>query len=697
MRSKVRFFFTFFIILALVCISPSYATGQTSDSKANIIRIAIPISSDNPDTEEDSAYVGYTVEYLHEISQYNGWQYEIIKVPGTYEEGLQKALNMIRAGTADLVAPIQHDEDVGNGIYFSQNSFVTGMTVLQIPNSVYNGAGIREKVRVAALDGSIMKASANAFFKRNNIIPEYISCRDIESQIETVCSGDADVMLNSDLEHIANMSIVAEFSPQPLYFASKNKTLLQSLDSAIIYTEQANASLSDELYEKYISGNDDQELTLEEKSFIEQAEPYAVAILENHAPYQFIDDETGEYRGIAVDILNDVSQKTGLQFNFVLVKSWDELFRLINEDSIQIVAEMPYDYSFAAERELTMTRSYASSPYVLLARTGFQGPHSGQRLALTNVSSYSDGYYVGDVSRYSSMEDCIEAVQSDEADYTYVDLYTAQYFMGESRYKSMELIPQSYTPRSICFGITKPTSHELLSILNKSINQLSAADLQNIITQNVNPQRPITVMDLIIERPLQSFVFIGTISLLLACLLIFLLWRKEKISRILQRKAMEDGLTRLYNTAACRKLITQKLKQMKPDQIGVFMIMDMDNFKVINDDFGHQTGDMVLQQFAKLLRDTLRDDSIIARIGGDEFVVYLESIRSEENITIICNRLRNATHTVLAEDRSITISIGAVAAKKTDSFDTLYKLADSALYHAKNKQKDQFYLAKRND
>lgn len=66
-------------------------------------------------------------------------------------------------------------------------------------------------------------------------------------------------MLNSDLEHIANMSIVAEFSPQPLYFASKNKTLLQSLDSAIIYTEQANASLSDELYEKYISGNDDQE------------------------------------------------------------------------------------------------------------------------------------------------------------------------------------------------------------------------------------------------------------------------------------------------------------------------------------------------------------------------------------------------------------------------------------------------------
>ena len=217
MRSKVRFFFTFFIILALVCISPSYATGQTSDSKANIIRIAIPISSDNPDTEEDSAYVGYTVEYLHEISQYNGWQYEIIKVPGTYEEGLQKALNMIRAGTADLVAPIQHDEDVGDGIYFSQNSFVTGMTVLQIPNSVYNGAGIREKVRVAALDGSIMKASANEFFKRNNIIPEYISCRDIESQIETVCSGDADVMLNSDLEHIANMSIVAEFSPQPLY------------------------------------------------------------------------------------------------------------------------------------------------------------------------------------------------------------------------------------------------------------------------------------------------------------------------------------------------------------------------------------------------------------------------------------------------------------------------------------------------
>ena len=608
---------------------------------------------------------------------------------------MQKALDMLQTGTADIVAPVLYQEDMDEGIYCSQNSFATATTVIQVPNSVYDGFTLQGNVKVAVVKGSDLQDPAVKFFKRNEIEAEYVVCQDVDEQIQTVISGKADVMMNSNLEHIPDTSIVAEFLPQSLFFASSNKSILEELDSAIIHIKQANLSFSRDLYEKFTQEDDTSQLTLEETTFIQQSDPLTVAVFDHNAPYQYVDSETGEYKGISIDLLDCISEKTGLQFQFVVVESWDELLPMLEEDKVQLVAQMPYDYDFASERNVTISRSYASAPYVLVADKSFHGAESGKKLALVEVNTYTDGYYVGDVVPYPTMEDCIEAVHSGEADYTYADLYTAQYFLGDPSYNALGFTPQSYSPRSICFGVSKTSSYILLSILNKTINQISASDLQNIITENVNPLRDVTVVDVIIQHPLQAFMLIGIISLLIAVLLIGLLWKKERFSKTLRQRSMEDSLTHLYNAASCRKLVTEKLKALTPGQLGAFLIIDMDHFKEINDRNGHQMGDCVLQQFSELLGNTVREDSVIARIGGDEFVVYLESIRSEENIPVICERIRNRAHSICVNDKPVTISIGAVIARETDSYDALYKLADQALYTAKKNQRDQFHVTSR--
>lgn len=695
MRNSRKLFLILAMILPLICASPTYAMEQTITADNDTIQIAIPIFSSDVGNEEYLAYVGYTKEYLHEISQYTGLQYEIVKVPGTYEKGLQSALDMLRTGAVDLVAPVRYITEIGDDISFSQNSYATVKHIIQVPNCVYDGIELQNKIRVAVLKENGLQNAANDFFARNNITAQYIECKNADEQIQMVYSGKADVMLNSDLEHIPNTSVIAELPPQNLYFAATDKALLKELDQALIHIKQANSSFSQDLYNKYVTDSS-QSLTLEEKVFIEQSEPYAVAIIDGHAPYQYVDQKTGEYRGIAVDLLNYISQKTGLQFEFIAVNSWDEALQCIEEGKVQIIAEMPYDYDFAAERNLTITRSYALSPYVLIAKEAFPGPSSDQRLALVDINAYSDGYYIGNVIRYSTTEECIEAIRSGEADYTYVDLYTVQYYL-DADYHRFGFTPQSYEPHSVCFGIAKPTPYELLSILNKSINQLSATDMQNIITPNVNPPRDITIIDVILAHPLQSLVLIGAVGLLMACLLIFLLWRKEKISQALRMKAMEDGLTHLYNATACRKLVTHKLAEMKPTQSGAFLIMDMDNFKEINDQFGHHARDVVLQSFAAMLRNTLQGDEIIARIGGDEFVIYLESIKQEENLLSICDRICTQARSICIGEHHITISIGAVVSQAKDDYDTLYKLADKALYESKHNRKDRFHFAQRED
>lgn len=687
-----------FLLAAMVVLAMSTALASASASgdrgQGDTIRIAIPVSSDETDRDTHQGYIGYTMEYLHEIAQYTGWQYEVLEVSDSYDDGLETALDMVRRGEADLVAPVQYEDCTTEGIYFSQNIYATAMTILQVPNAVYQGVELSGTLRVATLAGSGMQAAADDFFERIGVQPIYVPCSTVNEQIQTVCSGEADVMLNSNLEYIPDMSLVAEFSPQALYFAAGDRQLLQELDDAMVYIKQANPSYSRELYMSYFDAGS-QALTLEETEFIKQSDPYVVAVLDHNEPYQYLDSETGEFCGIAVDLLHHVSQETGLQFTFVTVNSWDELLQKMESNEVQMVAAMPYDYSFASQRNLTISRSFTSSPYMLLARPGFSGPVEGQQLALTEVSTYTEGNYVGDVTRYSNMGQCIEAVHTGNADYTYVDLYTAQYYLNDPRYRALNLTPQSYTPRTLCFGLAKPTSHQLISILNKSIYQLSAANLQAIINQNVNPPREMTITDIIVDYPMESIAIIGTLSLLVAGLLLFFLWEKERVSRVLRKKAMEDSLTHLYNASAYRKLVIKQLRRMEADQLGAFLIFDLDNFKNVNDDYGHQAGDQILRQFAILLQDVMGNDSILARVGGDEFAAFFPSMEGVESIEAVCSQICQKTHSIVVGAKEISVSVGAAPAHASDDYDALYRLADGALYEAKGNKKDQYCLAQR--
>ena len=681
-----------FLVTLSLCMPYAHAAVSAAEADANPVRIAIPVSSNEADYGTASGYMGYTLEYLRAITQYTGWTYEIISVPGSYESGLMEAFEMLLDGKADIVAPLKYREDVGEGIYFSRGSYATATSILQIPNNVFEGADFRTKIRVAVLAKSNTKPYADAYFEKNQMEPQYIECRSVDEQIQAVCNGEADVMLNSNLEYIPNMTVVAEFSPQTLYFASDNRQLLKELDDALSYINQANPMFVSQLYEKHFIDTD-QELTLEETRFIQQSEPYVVAVLDGQAPYQYQDPDTGEYKGIAVDLLRRIAQDTGLEFTFLSVASWEDIPDLIRDGKIQIIAGMPYDFDFALERDLTVSRSYASAPYMLVSKTGFPGVGKGQLLALSEITTYTEGNYAGDVIHFRTMGDCIDAVRMGKADYTYVDLYTAQYFLREMSHSSLQMTSQAYTPRSVCFGLVKPTEHELLNILNKEINQISDADMQNITSQNVNQFHEITLVDIIFWYPVESILVLGVVGLTIIGLLLFLFLKKARLSRTLRRKAMEDGLTTLYNSAACRKLVMKKLSEMDANQLGAFLIMDIDDFKEVNDHYGHQTGDRILCQFSELLKETLPKDSIIARIGGDEFVVYLESVQSEAEIAAVCNRLRDASHVIFVGAEHITISVGAAAAHKNDDYDILYHLADKHMYEVKRNQKSRFSQA----
>lgn len=172
----------------------------------------------------------------------------------------------------------------------------------------------------------------------------------------------------------------------------------------------------------------------------------------------------------------------------------------------------------------------------------------------------------------------------------------------------------------------------------------------------------------------------------------------KDISNIKELKEMseKDPLTSLYNRRAIKKHIDNFLENSKEDKSSshAFIILDLDNFKTLNDTLGHVMGDIALQELSLKLIERFKDQSIIGRLGGDEFIVFLKNISSREELSKTLKKVLNDfTITYSHSDLSVAISVSigvAVFPQDGTTFQELYKKSDIALYNIKNTSKNSF-------
>lgn len=188
-----------------------------------------------------------------------------------------------------------------------------------------------------------------------------------------------------------------------------------------------------------------------------------------------------------------------------------------------------------------------------------------------------------------------------------------------------------------------------------------------------------------IRKPYEPDVMIGRIERVLL---------QEERNREIKNAALRDPLTGLWN----RSYIQSEIDSMEGTEAsGSFMILDLDNFKGINDTYGHVVGDAALIAFANTLCRFVHKDDIVSRIGGDEFAVFLKDSYGKELLSDrVESLIKEVEHElcVIKEDNSISsVSIG-ISAYPFDgkSFIELYNNADKALYYVKNNGKSGFHF-----
>lgn len=183
------------------------------------------------------------------------------------------------------------------------------------------------------------------------------------------------------------------------------------------------------------------------------------------------------------------------------------------------------------------------------------------------------------------------------------------------------------------------------------------------------------------------------IPLLIAPPLLFYLTRQQRELAIAHHELMTlattDSLTQCLNRRAFTAIVSEHLTRVAAAEgqpSGALLLIDIDHFKRINDTYGHDRGDLALVEVAKAVRAAVRDVDTVARVGGEEFAVFLPRV-SRENTEQVSERIRERISETLvgtgARPARLSASIGATMILSAASFSDLYVLADRSLYAAK--------------
>ncbi len=527
-------------------------------------------------------------------------------------------------------------------------------------------------------------------------------------------------------------------------------------------------------------------MTREEKEYIVNSAVLKAASIDGGAPLHYRDFQ-GEIRGIAVQVLDEIAERTGLVFEYYLYDSIEEAFK----SGADIYFGVTRHY---ASPDMVLSEPYLKSETILFFNSRADSNNLGDKTyAAIKGGTLPEGVNAENTLYFNNREETMAAVEKGKADYGYGNAYSVAFYILQNGYKNIVTIPRGKETREYCMAFSEENSI-LLSIINKSIAGITENQMQTLILDVASKVDRKVTFPAVIDA--YGREILGLASLVVGILLIITLSnvranrqlklqnrRYELLSHIsneflfeyhpesdrlkLSRKIRKemgsgdkarqlgsllkdkllaenkgeqdriikitsgegeagayriifsnieddqgkihsfigklidvseemaekeelltmsqlDGLTGLCNALTTRKLIGKSLKNKDLHKKDALIIIDCDNFKQINDTFGHLKGDEVLKNISRELKLAFRQSDILGRIGGDEFLVY---IRNTPSIDFIRSKCRQLITTIDKTDESVRVSIsmGIAILGNESTYEELFMKADKALYAAKRK------------
>lgn len=695
-----------FAATLLLCICRGTLSRADAGTQEKAVRVGYYILDGFQERDDNGNYTGYAYDYYAEIAQYTGWEYEFVE--GSYGD----CLNMLINGEIDIMSGLDVIGDFREKLEFSNHSMGTTQPELYAmaddEELTYDDYEAFDKKRVGVPRESDREDVLDEYCESRGISLEKVYAKDDESLDVMLQKGEIDMVFSGRAQNLSGRKALMYFDAKPAYFVtSKGSPLMTEMNETMERIMLNSPEFQLDLNEKYLDALT-QELpnfTKQEMEYIASAPALKVVYDPSWEPIEYYNEKSGEYDGISADLFALVEKYSGLHFEYIRTENFSEALECVREGKADILTGITRSYSWGKECNVYLTNSYLEAPVALIAQS-VDMQDGIRRLALPR-----DYYITGQLERqygkeaityYDSVEECVKAVSDGRADATYANSYVANSYLNRGEFRKLRLVELSVYAGNISAAVSKQCDPRLLSVINKSLNCVPNSKMDEILLNNMLKKRSMRpLQDFIYENPMDAVLIMFLTACFIMAVLAYIVWLKYRSERKIKETSRIDGLTGLYNRMETERLVRARLEEAERRNKKLLILsLDLDNFKQVNDTYGHLEGDVLLQNVARTFQENVGAGHIVGRMGGDEFLICIPKIHDDEEVVFWAEKMAGAIALLSqskAEWNKISVSIGLVVAdgKAAESFEALYQRVDEALYQAKNAGKNCYRIYKR--
>lgn len=429
-------------------------------------------------------------------------------------------------------------------------------------------------------------------------------------------------------------------------------------------------------------------------------------------PYEAIRD--GKHVGIASDYLAIVKKHSNYNFELLKTSSWEQSIEMLKSGKCQLTFML--NQTEDRNQYLKFSNVYFRTPNVLVSKR--EQPflqdisHIGDRkLAVVKnyrIVEYIDKYHPGINKLLVANEDeGMRAIADGKADVYVGSMLSLNARVQQYGYGYLKIAGWGGPEDQLRVGVIHDMAH-ILDDINNAFDQISERERIEIFSRWNNTR-------IINETDYSDFY---KAMLFLGAVILFFIFRQVQLNKFnhtlsdnndtleklhkkleianseLQNLSFKDSLTQLYNRRYFSRFIHDELKSLKrTQQNSCLMLVDIDFFKQVNDNYGHAIGDDVLAEMARVFKSIMREADLAARWGGEEFIFLLPDTTSADAKNLAGRLLDKVRENEFAAAGQLTVSIGLSQYQDNETFESWFDRTDTALYEAKAQGRDQFVLA----
>lgn len=703
-KTAVKTYLLLFMAFLLAA-GPCFQVWAAENRPLKKVRVGYLIYPGYQEGQGDSPKSGYGYEYLQQIAYYAGWEYEYVN--GGFSELLEK----LKKGEIDIMGDLSYTEDRAQDISYATEEqgreyyylFVrddrTDMTATDL--SSLQGA------KVGINQGSVQVGLFEDWCRENHVECQVELYGNSEERYADMNSGKLDAIVsttvseNEILRYHWNAIIRIGYSPYYFAVSKKSPELYTELNDAISKILQSDWYYNEKVYLKYNGKTSAASSSLSEQDWqwLEKKGKIRIGYAKGLLPYSDWSEEKGGMTGLLSEFISHMKERYKAEFETVKYDGYDAMAQALQNGEIDAFFPAYGSYWTAEENHVLITDGLTSS-YLMMIYPGVYEEKTTSRIAVVENNplqqfAVKEHYPDAELVWYSNMRECLAAVSSGKASCTMMssDAYYA-YRNDLDRLSDLNIsntgyeVPVSFAVRRDDIAVYSFLKKGLAGIRDKDIHEALIAE------DYANPE--MNVRQFFQKHIVFALLFSGIVLGLLLALFAYYLFSKRKTLRLarhnseLSEKAYIDIATGLPNKNKCEEVMAAHLVITQPT---AFFMLDLNDLKKVNDTMGHEMGDMMILNFAWLLRKVVPLRYFVGRFGGDEFIVVADGISGREEAEQMMREIREMVLKFNGTRGEVQISYACGYALSEDypkaSITDLLNEADMRMYEEKARIKSE--------